>query len=326
MASFNYFAIIADLLFQGLFNHMWFRNLYLYRLTNQFELSPEELAEKLAEKRFVPCGRQAEESIGWVSPIHRSKDYLVHAASGCILFCMRREQKVIPSSAVKEAIEERVFEIQEEMGRKVYSKEKQSLKEDILSQMLPNAFTRSTHIFAYIDTKRGYLVLNAGSNAIADVIFELLVESIGSFGAVKLVSEENPALIMNGWLENGLPEGWELSGDYELKDPKDERVAKFKDLFVEGRDSENIVLADLLEDGYWVNKLGVYYKGQLRATMLPDLQVKSIKFMDELLAENDDVEGEDELAKFDADFALMTRSLGDFIKDIMLLFKVNDKH
>jgi recombination associated protein RdgC len=299
---------------------MWFRNLHLYRLTNQFELSPEALADKLAEKRFVPCGRQAEESVGWVSPIHRSKDYLVHAASGCILFCMRREQKVIPASAVKEAIEERVFAIQEEMGRKVYSKEKQSLKEDILSQMLPNAFARSTHVFAYIDTKRGYLVLNAGSDSIADVIFELLVETIGSFGAVKLVSEENPALIMNNWLENGMPEGWELSGDYELKDPQDERVAKFKD-----NESENIVLGDLLEDGYWVNKLGIRYKGQLKAMMLPDLQVKSIKFMDELLAENDDVEGENELAKFDADFALMTRSLGDFIKEIMTLFKVNDK-
>ena len=55
------------------------------------------------------------------------------------------------------------------------------------------------------------------------------------------------------------------------------------------------------------------------------LNLNSIKFMDELLAENDDVEGENELAKFDADFALMTRSLGDFIKEIMTLFKVNDK-
>ena len=50
---------------------MWFRNLHLYRLTAPFELTPEGLAEKLAEKRFVSCGRQVEESIGWVSPIHR---------------------------------------------------------------------------------------------------------------------------------------------------------------------------------------------------------------------------------------------------------------
>ena len=299
---------------------MWFRNLHLYRLTKNFELSPEQLADKLAEKRFEPCGRQAEESIGWVSPIHRSKDYLVHAAGGCILICMRREQKVIPASAIKETLEERVNAIQDETGRKVYSKEKQSLKEDILSQMLPKAFVRSTHIWAYIDTKRGYLVLNAGSDNIADTLFELLVESIGSFGAVKLISDENPALILNHWVENGLPEGWEFTGDYELKDPKDERVAKFKD-----NEAENIVLGDLLEDGYWVNKLGFRFRGQFRGVLQPDLVVKSIKFMDELLAENDDVDGEDELAKFDADYALMTRSLGDFIKELIELFKVNTK-
>ncbi len=184
--------------------------------------------------------------------------------------------------------------------------------------MLPQAFVRSSHITAYIDTKRGYLVINAGSNTIADTFFELLIETIGSFGAVKLISEENPALILNGWLENGLPEGWELTGDYELKDPKDERVAKFKD-----NESENNVLGDLLEDGYWVNKLGFRYKGQFRGIIQPDLQIKSIKFMDELLAENEDVDGEDELVRFDADFALMTRSLGDFIKDLIELLKVN---
>ena len=297
---------------------MWFRNLHLYRLTKPFDLSPEALAEKLEEKRFTPCGRQTEESLGWVSPIHRSKEYLVHAAGGCTLICMRREQKVIPSSALKEELEERVHSIQEETGRKVYSKEKQALKEDILSQMLPRAFVRSTHIWGYIDSKRDYLVINAGSDNIADAFFGLLIDSVGSFGAVKLVSEENPALILNHWLENGLPEGWELTGDYELKDPKDERVAKFKD-----NESENNVLGDLLEDGYWVNKLGFRYKGQFKGIIQPDLVVKSIKFMDELLAENEDVDGEDELVKFDADYALMTRSLGDFIKDLIELFKVN---
>ncbi|MGX5201070.1 recombination-associated protein RdgC [Aliikangiella sp. IMCC44632] len=300
---------------------MWFRNLYLYRLTTPFELSPEVLSERLAEKRFAPCARQAEESVGWVSPIHRSREYLVHAAAGCILICMRREQKVIPASAVKEELEERVHTIQEEFGRKVYSKEKQSLKEDILSKMLPQAFVRSSHITAYIDTKRGYLVLNAGSDTIADTFLELLVETIGSIGAVRLVSEENPAIILNGWLENGMPEGWELSGEYEFKDPKDERVAKFKD-----NESENNVIGDLLEDGYWVNKLGFRYKGQFKGIITPDLQIKSVKFMDELLAENEDVDGEDELVRFDADFALMTRSLGDFAQDLIELLKVNQSN
>ncbi|MET1255078.1 recombination-associated protein RdgC [Aliikangiella maris] len=298
---------------------MWFRNLHLYRLSKSFELSADELAEKLDDKRFQPCGRQAEESVGWISPIHRERDYLIHAGGGAVLICMRREQKVIPASAVKEAVEEKVKAVGESMGRKVYSKEKQSIKEDIISQMLPKAFVRSTHIWAYIDIKRNYLVLNAGSASVADKFFELLVETIGSFGAIKLVSEENPALILNHWLEEGLPDGWELTGDYELKDPQDERVAKFKD-----NESENGVLGDLLADGYWVNKLGIRYKGLLKAVIQPDLQIKNIKFMDELLAENDHVDGEDEMVKFDADFVLMTQTLGEFIGEIIHLFKVSD--
>ena len=296
---------------------MWFKNIFLYRLTKDFELSPEAFADKLDEKRFKPCGRQSEESVGWVSPIHRSRDYLVHAASGCILFCMRREQKVIPASAVKEALEERVIHIEEETGRKVYSKEKQSLKEDIVSQMMPQAFVKSSHIWAYIDTKRNLMVINAASDKLADLIFELLVESVGSFGAVRLVSEDNPALILNEWVQQGLPTDWELTGDYELKDFKDERVAKFKD-----NEAENIVIDDLIEDGYSVNKLGFRYHGQFRGILNPDLAVKSIKFTDELLAENVDIDGEDELVQFDADFALMTSTLGTFTETLIDIFKV----
>ncbi len=294
---------------------MWFKNLHLYQLSTPFELSPEQLAEKLEEKRFLPCAKMAEESVGWVSPIHRSKEYLVHAAGGCILICMRREQKVIPPSAVKEELEEQVFAIQEEFGRKVFSKEKQSLKEDIVAKMLPRAFTRATHVFAYIDTKNNYLVLNAGSDKVADLIYELLVETIGSFGAIKLVGKDNPALILNSWLEHGLPEGWEFTGDYELKDLQDDRVAKFKD-----NETENAVIGDLLDDGYQVQKIGIRYKGQLKAVVQQDLVVKSIKFMDELLAENEDLDGEDDLVKFDADFALMTRSLAKFIGELIKIF------
>jgi DNA recombination-dependent growth factor C len=35
---------------------MWFKNLRLYRLTEQWTLSPEELNERLGEHSFNPCG------------------------------------------------------------------------------------------------------------------------------------------------------------------------------------------------------------------------------------------------------------------------------
>ncbi len=300
-------------------NSMWFKNLHVYRLPEHFSLSADELAEKLEERRFQKCARQADKTVGWVSPIHRNKEYLVHAAGGCVLFCMRKEQKIIPASAIKEALEEKVSSIEGELGRKVYRKEKQTMKEDLVSSMLPNAFARSSHINAYFDTLRKLLVINASSSAQVDEFYELLTESIGSFGAMQLMPEENPSEVMTRWLKNGLPDGWLLSGDYQLIDHQEDKTAKFKDY-----DSENPYVESLLEDGYSFKRLGISFKERLSASIQDDLQVKSIKFNEELLKDNDELKGEDELVKFDADFALMTAALAEFITALIEQFKCSD--
>ncbi len=298
---------------------MWFKNLHIYQIPSSFSLSADELAEKLESKRFSSCGRMVDKTVGWVSPIHRNKEYLIHAAGGCILFCMRKEQKVIPPSAIKEALEEKIIGMQDELGRKIYSKEKQSIKEDIVAMMLPNAFPRSNHTLAYIDTKNRLLIIDATSPAQVDEFYELLLESIGSFGAMQFIADENPASIMSQWIFDGAPQDWSLSGEYLLKEPKDERIAKFKD-----NDNENHYVAELLKDGYLINRLGIHFKSQLQATIQDDLQIKAVKFNHELLKENDELSGEDELVKFDADFALMTASLAEFVAAIREIFKVKN--
>lgn len=298
---------------------MWFKNCHIYQIPTSFTLSADEFAEKLEGRRFKPCARMADKTVGWVSPIHRNKDYLIHAAGGCILFCMRKEQKVIPASAIKEALEEKITAMQDDLGRKIYSKEKQSIKEDIVSMMLPNAFPRSSHIKAYIDIKNRILIIDATSPAQVDEFYELLLESIGSFGAIQFIADENPASIMHQWIFDGSPQDWSLSGEYLLKEPKDERVARFKD-----NDGENFYVAELLKDGYLINRLGIHFKSLLQATVQDDLQIKGIKFNHELLKENDELGSEDEVVKFDADFALMTAALADFIESIREIFKVKN--
>ncbi|NVK22772.1 MAG: recombination-associated protein RdgC [Kangiellaceae bacterium] len=297
---------------------MWFKNCHIYHLTSPFEHKPEALAELLETKRFNGVGRQDNEAIGWISPLNRHLEHLVHAANGCILLCLRKEQKVIPASMVKESLEERVAAIQDAEGRKVYGKEKTALKDDILSVLKPKALTKSSHVYGYIDPRNNLMVVNAGSHAVADAFIQLLLDSIGSLGAVKLMGEENPSVIMNRWLLEGLPQDWELTGQYELKDPQDERIAKFKD-----NESGNQLIGELLEDGYWVQKLGVRYKDQFNAMLQHDLQIKSIKYDDELLKENDDIDDMDQYARLDADLVLMTQTLAEFVAQLMKHFKVN---
>ncbi|WP_251357852.1 recombination-associated protein RdgC [Kangiella sp. TOML190] len=294
---------------------MWFRNCHIYQLPQEFSETADSLMEKLEPKRFMSVGRQDSEAVGWVSPLNRHLQPLVHSANGCHLLCLRKEQKVIPASMLKESLEERVKAIESAEGRKVYGKEKTALKDDILSLLKPKALTKSSHLLGYLDPRHQLLVVNVGSNAQADTFVQLLIDSLGSLGAVKLMGEENPAAIMNQWLLSSLPSDWSLNGQFELKDPKDERAAKFKDSMTD-------IIQDLLEDGYWVKKLGIRYKDQFSAIIQDDLQVKSIKYSDELVTENDDTNSDEEYARFDADFVLMSQTLAEFIADLKQQFKV----
>ncbi|MRX27267.1 recombination-associated protein RdgC [Kangiella sp. HZ709] len=300
---------------------MWFKNCYIYLLSKETELSAESLTEKLESHRFSEVGRQEAERVGWISPLNRNLETLVHSANGCHLVCLRKEQKVIPASMLKERLEDRVQAIENNEGRKVYGKEKSALKDDILSLLKPKALTKSSHTFGYFDFRNQLLVVNAGSNGVADTFVQLLIDSLGTLGAVKLIGEENPSQIMNQWLLDNMPDAWSLTGQYELKDPKDERVAKFKD-----NEANNSLIHELIEDGYWLQKLGINYQDTFKAVIQSDLLIKSIKYSDELVAENDNIDKSEQYAQFDADFVLMTQTLAGFIAELKRLFKVKVEH
>jgi len=54
----------------------WFKNLRPYRLSTEFKLSAQDLADLLAKHQFSPCGSQEPLSMGWVAR--------VKAASWCM--------------------------------------------------------------------------------------------------------------------------------------------------------------------------------------------------------------------------------------------------
>ncbi|VEB42933.1 Recombination-associated protein rdgC [Chromobacterium violaceum] len=64
---------------------------------------------------------------------------------------MRREDKVLPASVIRDFVEMKVQEIEDKELRKVGRKEKLALKEQITDDLLPRAFVRSGRTSAYLD-------------------------------------------------------------------------------------------------------------------------------------------------------------------------------
>ena len=296
---------------------MWFKNLRAYRLTSPFDLSAEQLEELLAGGRYVPCSKSQPQSIGWVPPLGEETEALVHAAAGRYLLCMRREEKLLPASVVREQLTDKIAEIEREEARKVYRKERLQMKDDIVQDCLPRAFSRSTQIYAYIDTRANWLFVDSASGARAEELVGLLRESIGTLPLLLPQVNQSPAHAMTGWLlHRNLPDDFALGTDCELRDPGEEGgVVRCRGVELASEEVDTH-----LQAGKQVVKVAINWQDKLDLVLGEDLVLRRLKFADELVAENDDVAEADPLARLDADFALMSDALTELQDRVVDVF------
>ena len=296
---------------------MWFKNLRAYRLTTPFDLSPEQLGEQLGQRSFQPCAKSQALSLGWVPPLGDDTQALVHAAAGRLLLKLKREEKLLPATVVREQLEEKVAVIESEQGRKVYRKEKLTLKDEIVQDCLPRAFSRSSSIFAYIDTRANWIFVDAASAGKAEELLNLLRECIGSFPVLLPQVNNAPAATMTGWLvHRNLPDDFVLGEECELREPGEEGgVVRCR-----GVDLLSEEVETHLHAGKQVARLALAWDERLSLVLAEDLCLRRLKFADELMKENEDIPEADNAARLDADFALMSEAVTGLQERILALF------
>lgn len=294
---------------------MWFKNLTLFRVTPAFAGTPEELADALAESAFRPCGALEPHSFGWSPPLGRRGSTLVHAAERRMLVCARHERRVLPPSVVREEVEERVARIQSGEGREVRAGERRRIRDAVHFELLPRAFTRSDFDHAYLDGRAGWLVIDSASVARTDDLLSLLAPALSGYRVEPFTAAESPAARMTAWLQGEVvPEGFELGDECELRDPREEGAlvrCRRQDLAAEE-------IRAHLRAGKQVHRLALEFDGRIRFLLGSDLGVRRLRFAD--LEAPDRDEPEDEVARFDADFALMSGELARLLARLEAVF------
>ncbi len=102
---------------------MWFKNLLIYRLTQDLPFDAEALETALATKLARSCASQELTTYGFVAPFGKGEDApLVHVSGDFLLISARKEERILPGSVVRDAVKEKVEEIEAEQMRKVYKK------------------------------------------------------------------------------------------------------------------------------------------------------------------------------------------------------------
>ena len=288
---------------------MWFRNLRIYRFQQPFNVSAEDLDKALRASPFRPCGPLETHAVGWEPPLGREAQTLVHAANGCLMVCARREERLLPASVVREVLADRVAEIEDAESRQLRRKEQAELRDRITTELMPQAFTRSTRLFAYIDPGQQLLFVDSASAPRAEELMTLLRESLGSLAVSPLDTATAPATVLTSWVSGQPPAGFTLLDECELREPAaGGGVVRCKQVDLAGSEVETHLAA-----GRQIVRLAIEWNEHLACVLSDDLVVRRLRFLDLVQQEADAVHSADAAANFDAEFAILNAELSRFI-------------
>lgn len=296
---------------------MWFKNLAIFRFTEPFALTAAEFEEKLQLRPFHPCSAQQDSSSGWTPPLGRHSQQLVHSADGFMMFCMQKEEKVLPTAVVNELMLERTQEIEDREARKLAKKERATIKDDIIFELLPKAFAFSRKTFAYIDSKHGWLIVDAASAKKAEDLLALLRKCLESLPVIIPTTREKPSTIMTEWLFTGeTPSDIVIEDECELHAPGEEGgIVRCK-----RHDLGLPEIKNHLDNGKLVIKLALTWADRLAFVIDEHLAVKRLRFLDLIQEQVQDTDTSDSAQLFDAEFSIMTLELAAFLPRLLELF------
>lgn len=288
---------------------MWFKNIFIFRLSTDNNISADTLNAKLALKPLLPCSGLDKQRRGWV-PCHADK--LVHSANKQILFALGVEQKLLPTTIVNRFAKERVADIEAQQGYKVGRKEMKDLKEAITEELLPRAFALQRTTYAWLDQVNGYLVIDAASSAKTEELLELMNKTLDDLPFKPLHTTISPVAAMTDWLaSNNAPSGFTIDRELELRATGESKATiRYANHELEGEEILKHIAA-----GKRVTRLGLTWNDRISFVLTEQMQIKRIEFLD-IIKEESTKQADDADELFELDFTLMTGELAKMLEDL----------
>lgn len=298
---------------------MWFKQVQLFQLTTPIKHSTQTLIERLEPLEFRPCMPSMPSSTGWVSPLEEENAALVRTINSCHMICLQTEEKILPASVVNQTLKEKIKQLEVTEARKIRGKEKLSFKDEVVHTLLPRAFTKLSRLYAYIDTKNGWLILNTNSAAKAEMFLSMFKKSLGDVtGNIDVIK---PSAILTQWLkDHNYPKLFSIEKSCVLQDVNQQnRIIRCQqqDLFAPS-------IQSLVKDGCEAMQLGLCWQDRLSFVLASDFTLRSIKRTADDLAEIAEIT-ESKAQRLDADFFMMTEMLSGLLTDLLEVFLVKEK-
>lgn len=251
---------------------MWFKQVTPFRLP---EL-PEKryLDESLGNSWFTEPQGLDWFSEGFTHPTAFSETAVVEVEK-TMLIALKREEKVLPSAAIKHKLDEQVVKIQTAEGRNVGRREKHELREAIIDDLLPKALIKSSRTYGLFAGE--WLFVDTANRRKAENMLTKLREALGGLPAQHLVTRQSPASLMTNWLLQGEAQGrFVLDSDVTLVGAGD--VAPKIKISRKDLTAEDVV--QHAKNGMKVTEFGLVWNDRVAFILTQDLTLKRIQWLD----------------------------------------------
>lgn len=294
---------------------MWFRQVQIFQLTRgSFRTPPETLAERLGLLAFSPCLPSMPFSLGWAPPAGGDDDRLFRMINDCIMLCLETEEKILPATVVRQFVQEKIRKIESEESRKVYSKERNTLKDEMITTLLPRAFCKRHRIYGYIDLKKQWLILGTANAKRAEQFLTLFKKTLSEEITPLRVDALHEK--MTRWVQqNEALSPFSIGNACVMQDKAEQgRVIRCRqqDLDEEG-------IQSLLKTGCQVRQLALSWQDQMEFILADPFTLQSVRFQEEIVERSRELEPETEQQQFDADFFIFSGVFSLMFDDLMQL-------
>lgn len=298
-----------------------FKSASFFRIASDFVLPPlEALEEALQASRFIPCGATQPESSGWVAPRGNKSIALVEAVGRQVIVQLGTERRPLPASAIKDALEARIEKYRQETGRdRVSAKIRKEIREEVILDLLPRAFTKRSSITLWIDPVNKFLMVDSGSLTGTDQAVSHLVEVLSGMpgagpgiGVKPVPTALSAAVAMAHWLASReAPLRFTVDRDCELKMPDDQKSA----VRYSRHTLEIDEVAAHIAAGKTPTQLAMTWNDRVSFMLTDSAQIRKIRLLD-VVRDSAPENGKDDDG-FDADAAILTGELSALIPDLL---------
>lgn len=187
-----------------------FRNAQVFRFTTDQRPDEINITNLMTKVGTQPAGDPAPGQVSRLGFVSGAQDrYLegLYAIGPCgdydnaTYLVIEKAERRLPGKAIRQAVEKKVKQIEKDESRKVYAKEKQQIKHDIVMDKLPHVLIQRSQVAVLISFP--YIFVDTSSEKRALEATTLLREVLGSLPIRPLATKVSPAVTMTQWARTG---------------------------------------------------------------------------------------------------------------------------